>query len=217
VVPAVLGAALALAAIAVVLPRPKSAPARYKQTPTVVIASNLPAPVVIPPPAPVIETWLAHRDLAVTYTNRGQHDDAFREVTASVADNAAAAGADPALARAAVDALTSDRLAFVIGAFRENPALIDALADATSKGANSELRHAAQEGLRQLGQEPRADVVAIETFDVEQAATCSVMRAAFKKLRATKDPRVKQFTADLRARGRKDPHVRCLKRLLRHG
>lgn len=66
-----------------------------------------------------------------------------------------------------------------------------------------------------LGQESHADSVAMAVLDVEQAASCSDMRDAFKTLRAANDPRVKKLTADLRARGRRDPHVRCLKRLLR--
>ena len=47
-------------------------------------------------------------------------------------------------------------------------------------------------------------------LDVEQAARCGTMRAAFKQLRRSSDPRVQEFKADLRTRGRKDRHVRCL-------
>jgi GrpB-like predicted nucleotidyltransferase (UPF0157 family) len=163
----------------------------------------------------VVETWLVHRDLAATYTTRGQHDDAFREVQSAIGENPAAAGADPALADAAVNALAEERVAFVIDAFRTNPRLVEALAEATAKGTTSELRHAALEGLRLLGQHARADLVAIGILDVEQAPNCGAMRAAFKRLRASEDPRVREFKAELRKRGRSDRHVRCLRRVLR--
>jgi hypothetical protein len=41
------------------------------------------------------------------------------------------------------------------------------------------------------------------------------MRSAFKKLRASKDPRLDELKSKLSTRSRKDQHVRCLKRLLR--
>jgi hypothetical protein len=168
-----------------------------------------------PPPTPVVETWIAHRDLAATYTGRGQHDDAFREVEAAIGENRAAAAADPALIAAAVNALAPSRLAFVIDAFGTDPRLIDALAEATARGERAELRHAAHETLRMLGQESRADLIAMAMLDVEQASECSEMRAAFKGLGTKRDPRVTAFKADLRKRGRSDPHVRCLRRALR--
>lgn len=214
--------ALAIATVAGIQLRPQSAPRAYKKTAPVVIASALPiaapvpAPEPPPPPAPVVETWLAHRDLAVTYIGRDQPDDAFREVIAAIADNPTRAGADPALARAAVSALSADRVAFMVESFRDNPDLLEALVEAAGTGATFELRHAAYEGLRMLGQDSRADAVAMAALDVEQAPTCSSMRDAFKMLRASNDPRVKKLTADLRTRSRRDPHVRCLKRMLRH-
>lgn len=213
--------ALAIATVAGIQLRPQNAQRPYKKTAPVVIASALPiaAPVPppepAPPPAPVIETWLAHRDLAVTYIGRDQPDDAYREVSAAIADNPARAAADPALARAAVSALSADRVAFITDSFRDNPGLVDALIETAGTGATFELRHAGYEGLRLLGQESRADAVAMAVLDVEQAPTCSSMRDAFKTIRTANDPRVKKLTADLRARSRRDPHVRCLKRLLR--
>jgi hypothetical protein len=187
---------------------------RQREAPVAMAAPDAGPPLAPPPPAPVVEPWLAHRDLAVTYTSRGQHDDAFREVKASVGDNAAAAGADPALVDAAVAALSADRVVFVVDTFRSNPRLVDALAQVTSSGTTAELRHAAYDALRALGQESSADLVAMRMLDFEQASACPPMRVAFKKLRASKDPRFKKFMDDLRARGRKDRHVRCLGRLL---
>jgi serine/threonine-protein kinase len=184
-----------------------------------VVSAAAPAPkkvaTPVPPPAPVVETWIAHRDLAATYTARGQHDDAFREVEAAIGENRAAAAGDPALLAAAVNALAPSRLAFVIDAFGEGPGLIDALAEATARGERAEQRHAAHEGLRMLGQESRADLIAMAMLDVEQASECSEMRAAFKHLGTKRDPRVVAFKADLRKRGRSDAHVRCLRRALR--
>jgi hypothetical protein len=207
-------AALALVAVAAVALQPSDPPAQ-RAKPRAVVAPEIAQPKTVPPPVPVVDTWLAHRDLAVTYAARGQHDDAFREVTASIADNPAAAGADPSLVTAAVNALDPKRVAFVVGAFRSNPQLAEALAKTTASGASSELRHAAHESLRMLDQESRADLVAMWLLDVEQATSCSPMRSAFKKLRASKDPRLNELKAELRKRSRKDPHVKCLKRLLR--
>jgi hypothetical protein len=104
---------------------------------------------------------------------------------------------------------------FLISAFRSNPQLGEVLAKATSTGTTFELRHAALENLRTLGQESRADLIAMRILDVEQAPKCSSMRAAWKELRGLKDPRVKALIADLKTRGRKDPHVKCLRRMLR--
>ena len=93
---------------------------------------------------------------------------------------------------------------------------IAALVEATAHGTTPELRHAALDELHALGEEARADLVAMRMLDVEQAETCSAMRDAFKELRASDDPRVWKLKSDLRARGRRDRHVRCLKRLLSH-
>jgi hypothetical protein len=103
----------------------------------------------------------------------------------------------------------------VVASFRGNASLADALADATAQGKSMQLRHAARDALRALGQEARADLVAMRILDVEQADSCSQMRDAFRELRAAKDPRVNAFKSDLRARGRRDRHVKCLKRLLK--
>jgi eukaryotic-like serine/threonine-protein kinase len=176
----------------------------------------LPAPPPPPPPPlPVVETWIAHRDLAATYTTRGQHEDAFREVQAAIGESPRAASADPALVAAAVNALDAERVAFVVDAFRDNPELVDALADATSNGTRPELRRAAHASLRLLGEESRADLVALQILEVEQASKCAAMRAAFKQLRAFDDPRADAFARELRKRGRNDRHVRCLRRALR--
>jgi serine/threonine-protein kinase len=183
-------------------------------TPVAAVAPRA-EPAIAPPPAPVAVPWLAHRDLALTYSGRGQHNDAFREVKAAVGDDAAAAGADPSLVEAAVAALAADRVSFVVGAFRSNPRLVEALTEATAKGARTDQRHAAYDGLRSLGQQSRADLVAMRILDVEQASTCAPMRAAFKKLRGSKDPRLRELVEDLLARGRKDPHAKCLGRALR--
>jgi serine/threonine-protein kinase len=208
-------AVLALGALTALQLWPRPVPKR-SLPPITVAATPKPAmPAPLPPPTPVIETWLAHRDLAATYAQRGQHDDAYREIKAAIDENPAAAGVDPALVGAAVGALTGERVAVVVEAFRKSPRLVDALAEATAKGASSELRHAAHEGLRLLDQETRADLVAMGILDVEQAAKCGTMRAAYSRLRAQDDPRVRAFKADLRKRGRSEPHVRCLKRALR--
>jgi serine/threonine-protein kinase len=206
---------LALGAVAAVALQSKPPPPAPLEPPVVVIAEAVQQPAAVPPPVPVVETWLAHRDLAVTYGARGQHDDAFREVTASIADNPSAAAADPSLVTAAVNALAPKRVAFVVDAFRANPKLTEALAQTTARGATAELRHAAHDGLRALEQESQADLVAMWILDVEQATSCSTMRSAFKKIRAANDPRLSQLKAELRKRDRKDPHARCLKRLIK--
>jgi serine/threonine protein kinase len=221
-----IGAVIALGAVAAVQLSPKTAlqpsAGSVRATPAA-SAPKLPSPAPSPPappppvpvPVPVVETWLAHRDLAATYTARGQHEEAFREVEAAIGESPTAAAADPALVVAAVNALTSERVAFVTGAFRANPRLVEALAETTSSGATAELRHAAHDALGSLGEEARADLVAMRIRDIEQATQCSAMRATFKRLRASQDPRVAEFKADLRKRGRSDPHVRCLRRALR--
>lgn len=218
-VPIVLGGVLAVGAGLVAGPMLKG---RLQGTGTMPVA---PAPTTMaaaaralslpPPPAPVAEPWLAHRDLAVTYTGQGRQDDAFREVKAAVKDNAEAAGADPSLVDAAVAALSEDRVSFVVSAFRSNPRLVEALAAGTAGGATADLRHAAYDGLRMIGQESRADLVAMGIRDLEQATRCSSMKSTFKKLRGSRDPRVQALVDDLRGRGRKDPHVKCLGRHLR--
>jgi hypothetical protein len=205
-------AALVLGAVAAAAlrgPSPTQAP------PPPPVMAKAAEPEAVPPPAPVVHTWLIHRDLAVTYSAREQHEEAFREVTASLADNPTAAGADPALVQAAVSALTPKRVTFVLDAFKPNPKLIEALAQATAAGTTSELRHTAHEGLRELGQESQADLVAMWILDVRQATSCSSIQSAYKKVRASNDPRFYALNAELRKRDRKDAHVRCLRRYLR--
>jgi hypothetical protein len=215
---------LVLAGAALALWPNRSAP---QLSSTTTSASRVPPPVVSPAPAPTPvlapapltaaapATWLAHRDNAVNYANHGQHAAALQEVEAALEDDAAAASSDPALAQAAVNAFDRARVAFVIDAFRSNPQLIAALVHATAEATTSEQRHAAHEGLRLLGEEARADLVAMQILDFAQAATCPAMRNAFKQLRASTDPRIQKLRADLRSRGRKDRHTRCLKRMLR--
>jgi serine/threonine protein kinase len=213
--PLLAGAVLSLGAVMAAWTWSKRRPAEAPP-PEHVAAGTAATPVVAPPPAPVLVPWLAHRDLAITYMARGQRDDAFREVKAAFGDNAAAASADAALMDASVAALSADRVAFVVGAFRSNLRLAGALSDATARGATTELRHAAYDGLDALGQRSRADVIAMRILDVEQATSCPPMRTAWKALQGAKDPRVRQLLRDLLARGRKDRHVRCLGRALRH-
>ena len=176
-----------------------------------------PVPPTPPPPAPVVETWLAHRDLAVTYSSRAQHDDAFREVQAALAESATAASADAALARAAVAALSAPRAKAVVEAFRSNPELPALLAETTTTGPTADLRHAAHEALLALGPDAvaKADLVAMWLLDLKQTSSCTAMRSVFKKLKASKDARFVQLKGELRSRPRKDAHQRCLKRLLR--
>jgi eukaryotic-like serine/threonine-protein kinase len=209
-VPVAMGAALVLAGLGVAL----AMSMRASPPPPPVTAFTPPAPR-IPPPSPVPQPWIAHRDLAVTYTGRGQHADAFREVKAAVGDNLAAAAADPNVVDAAIAALAPEHVGFVVESFRTNPRLVEGLSKLTAEGTTSEQRHAAHAGLKALGQEPRADLVAMRILDVEQAKACGSMRTAFAKLRGSRDPRFKQLVDDLRGRGRKDRHVRCLGRALR--
>jgi serine/threonine protein kinase len=185
--------------------------------PAVAVPAPAPAPTPVPPPltAAAPAAWLAHRDGAVSYANHGQYAAALQEVEAALKDDAVAARADLALAQAAVNALDRTRVAFVVDTFRGNPQLVAALVDATSEAMTAEQRHAAHEGLRMLGEESRADLVAMQILDVEQATTCPSMRDAFKQLRASTDPRIQKLRVDLRSRGRRDQHTRCLKRMLR--
>jgi hypothetical protein len=190
---------------------------------TTTSASQVPPPVAAPTPVPAPTpltaaapaAWLAHRDTAVDYANHGQSAEAFQEIEAALDDDAAAASADPALAQAAVKAFDRTRIAFVVDAFRSNPQLVVALVGATAEATTSEQRHAAHESLRMLGEEARADLVAMRILDVEQASTCPVMRDAFKQLRGSNDPRIQTLRTDLRSRGRRDRHTKCLKRMLR--
>jgi serine/threonine-protein kinase len=172
-------------------------------------------PSAIPTPQPVVESWLAHRELAISYTRRGQHDDAFREIGAAVAADSVAAGADQDLLDALAEALTKERVSFMVDAFHANPRLVEVLANVAANGASFELRHAAYDQLRTLGQDSHADLIGMRLLDLDQAPKCSQMRAAFKELRTSKDPRVKILTTNLRSRSRKDPQLKCLHRLLR--
>jgi eukaryotic-like serine/threonine-protein kinase len=168
-------------------------------------------------PTAAVETWPAQRDLAGAHAEPGrdqEDQDALREIEGAVADQAPAAGSGPALLGGAVDELTAERVPILRRAFQDNPQLVEALALATATGRTVELRHAAHEALRALGQESRADLVAMRILDCEQASTCKTMLASFKQLRRMKDPRIQEFIQNLRRRGRNDPHVKCLRRLL---
>jgi hypothetical protein len=213
-------AALGLTGIAAVAFWPKSPTPHVTETTTSAsekaqpIAPPAPVPLPAPPPAAAPPAWIAHRDQAVDYAQRGERDAALNEIKAALVEDASAASGDAALANAAVQVLDTERVGFVTEAFHENPQLVAALADATAQAATVDLRHAALEGLRRLGQEARADLVAMRMLDVEQASSCAVMRDTYKRVRASGDPRVTPWRTELRARGRKDPHVRCLKRML---
>jgi hypothetical protein len=173
-----------------------------------------PAPAAAPVPAP--PSWQGHRDRAVSYVNLGEHDDAFVEIKAALADDATAAAADPALVAAAVHALGPEQVAFVTSSFSSNAQLIPALLEVSATGKTYALRHAALDGLHALGSDARADLVAMRILDIEQADSCGAMREAYNELRSVKDPRVPAFKSDLRSRGKRDRHVRCLKRQLKH-
>jgi serine/threonine protein kinase len=210
-------AAIALVGLSTAALRSKPKKAPPSASATAVAHTATPAavaPAVPPTQAPVVEKWLTHKALAVSYTHRGQHDEAFQEVSAAVAENPSAASADPDLLDSIVEALTKERVAFMVDAFRENPRLVEVLANAAANGSSFELRHAAYDSLRALGQESHADLTAMRILDIEQAPKCPQMRSAFKELRTSKDPRVKELTANLRKRSRKDQHVKCLRRLL---
>jgi serine/threonine-protein kinase len=215
VTPATVGVAIAVGGLLVAWPLLRGSSRRSAPVVVAPAASDAArAAAPPPPPAPVPEPWVAHRDLAITYRTRGQLDDAFREVKAAMGDNATAAASDAALYEVALATLAADRVPFVVEAFRANDRLPDGLAEAAASGATTELRHAAYEGLRTLGQDARADLVAMRMRDVDQATSCGPMRTSFNKLRASKDPRIKQFLDELAKRGRKDRHVKCLGRAL---
>ena len=197
-------------------------PARTAAPSTSTSASSLPpavAPAPVPePPPPTAATppaWLAHRDAAVAAATAGQRDVALREIEAALKEDSAAASADAALAGAAVSAIDREHVAFVVETFRANPQLPAALGAATAELATSEQRHAALAGLRALGQEAKADLIGMRILDVQQAPACPAMREAFKPLRGSTDPRVQALKAEIRGHGRRDPQMRCLKRLLR--
>ena len=158
--------------------------------------------------------WIAQRDLAVIYAGRGEQNEAFRAITAAVGEDPVAAGADPALLEAAVSVLVPHRVRFVLGAFRSNPHLEEALAEATATGHTRLQRHAALAALRRLRKQSRADLVAMRILDVQQATTCAEMRTAFKKLRTSGDPRVAELADELRGREATDRHSRCLRSIL---
>jgi hypothetical protein len=180
------------------------------------VAPALPAIPALPSPpqAAAAPAWIAHRDEAVRLAGSGQAEAAFGALKSAVEASEAAAGADARLADVAVALLTGERLAFATRAFRENPRFTDALLEATAQGETADKRHTALEGLRRLGQDSRADLVAMWMLDTTQATKCSAIRSTYKKLRSSADPRVKEFRSELRARGRRDRHVRCLKRIL---
>lgn len=183
-------------------------------------SASAPAPAVPalpspPPSAAASPAWQVHRDEAVRYAGALQTDAALRELRAAVAADPVAAGADPQLGKLAAGSLRSrEDVAFATGAFRDNPQLLAALAETAGQGATPIERRTAFEVLRSLGQESRADVIGMWMLDVQQASTCSAIRTPYRKLRKSSDPRVKEFRAELRARGRRDVHVRCLKRIL---
>jgi serine/threonine-protein kinase len=166
-------------------------------------------------PAPGSVPWAAHRDLAVIYARRGDGDEAFRAMKAAAGEDAVAAGADGALLDAAVAVLAPHRVPFLLDTFRSNARLVEALAEAAATGATRLQRHAALGALGRLHQRSRADLVAMRILDVDQATTCAEMRTAFNNLRTSKDSRVKEFEAGLRARSPADRHARCLKAALR--
>ncbi len=206
-------AALAVAAVAAAALRPSPEPIAAPAPPVAKVASA--PPVAPPPPASVADAWVVHRDLALLYVARERPDKAFSAVSSAIADNRVEASADPVLAQAAVDVLALDRVAFLIDAFRDNPAFVDALASAAVKAKTAEQRSAAYEALRKLGQEARVDRFAMFSADLEQASSCSGMKTSFRKLRALKEPRFIALKTEIRMRGRNDPHVKCLKRLLK--
>jgi hypothetical protein len=158
--------------------------------------------------------WLTHRDEAVRAANAGQRDVAYREIESALKNDPIAAAGDAALAGAAVSAIDPKQVSFVVETFRSNPQLLPALANATAQGETAEQRHAALDGLKLLGQDAQADLIAMRILDVKQSTTCSTMREAMKQL-SGKDPRITAFKAEVRARGKHDPQVRCLKKMVR--
>jgi serine/threonine-protein kinase len=173
-----------------------------------------PAVAAAPPAMPAMPAWREHRDKAIEFARQGERDQVLREVASAIEADPSAAGTDPELTAAAVSAVDRAHLATILKAFRSSPQLAAALAQTTADGATAEQRHAAYEGLRKLGEQSKADTVAMQIRDVEQAAACPAVRNAFKPLRASADPRAQTFKADLRARGRRDKHFKCLKRML---
>lgn len=217
------GAALVIAVGAFFLwPARSTAPASTTssaaQVPPVAVAP-LPAPEPIPEVLPPVDAtppaWLAHRARAVSAAEAGQRETAFKEIAAAMNAEPVAAAADAALVGAAVTVIDRQHTALVVETFRANPQLVAALSTSTAGAATSEQRHASLDALRMLGSEASADLLAMQILDVQQAPTCPAMREAFKQLRAPADPRIQKFKADVRARGRRDPQVRCLKRMLR--
>jgi len=208
-------ATLAIAGLGAVLgvqlwPNPPSAPAQVAPAPP----PPPPDPTVVPEPEPVVAPWLAHRDLAITYSERNQHEQAFREITAAVEAAPDAAVSDGPLVVAAVKALQPDRLEFVMTKFRDNPKLVESLVEA-SADESAELRHAAYAGLVELGEQERADRVAMLVMDIKATEACNELRSLFKELKKLEDERIGTLVAELNERDRKDPQRKCLKRMLR--
>jgi serine/threonine-protein kinase len=174
-------------------------------------------PTPAPPPAPAagMVAWIAQRELAVVYAKRGEPDDAFRAIKAAVEEDAEAAGEDATLLDTAVSVLAPHRVPFVLEAFKSNPQLVPALADAAATGNSRLQRHAALSALERLREDSRADLVAMRILDLQQGTTCSEMRTAFNKLRLSPDPRAKDVVEELRGRPPTDRHARCLRTLLR--
>jgi serine/threonine protein kinase len=200
-------------------PRPQPAPAVVAKPPPPPPAPS-PAPVAPTeePPAPASPSptvpWMAHRDLAVVYAGRGEALVAFHEVKAALEEDATAAAEDRALLDAAIAALTPRNVPFLLGAFRANEHLVEALVAGTTASKNALQRHAAVRALARLHEGARVDVVAMRIVDLQQASTCAEMRSTFKKLSASKDPRVGEFADQLRERPSTDPQARCLRSLL---
>lgn len=173
-----------------------------------------PTPAEQQPAAAAPAAWQAHRDKAVEFVQQAQFEAALREAEAAIELDPASAGIDADLTTAAVSAIDRAHVAWVLKAFRSSPQLGPALVQTVAAGATSEQRHAAYDGLRRRGEQARADSIAMQILDVEQAASCPAMKTAFKPLRASSDPRVQTFKSDVRGRGRRDKHLKCLKRLL---
>ena len=111
-------------------------------------------------------------------------------------------------------AIEPKQVSFVVETFRSNSQLLAALANATAEAPTAEQRHAALDALKLLGQDSHADLTAMRILDVKQSTTCTAMRDAMKQL-SGKDPRIAAFKAEVRARGKRDPQVRCLKKMIR--
>jgi serine/threonine-protein kinase len=204
--------------------RPPSVSQGAEREPTPVpMASPAPSAPVEPPaspaanPTPPAEPWRIHRDLAVTYAHKGQHRQAFVEVLSALRDDPVAAAADPALLETAVTWLLlpegSDHVSQIAQAFRDNPALTEALVKASAR-PDPLARRNAFAALTALGRQDRVDLVALRILDWEQAKSCVAVRVTLKKLLAVQgdDPRVKEALVRARALGEDDPHVKCLRR-----